>query len=136
MLRRVLTILVVCVAVVAVAWLVCPWRYATWDRARSTTCNSNTKLIMLGMHSYALEYDGHWPNALTWPEVLLAPGRAGRPHLPAIALVCTEERRSPVDHKLYMQDRISYAMLQCRSYQSLSADPHPESLIVLYEIGK
>ena len=136
MLRRVLVILFAGAVVAGAAWLVCPGRHATWERARSATCINNTKRIIFAMWEYAADYDGHWPNSLTWPEDLMAGTPTGASsHLSPLALVCPQERRDPIIHKLYVQDRISYAMLQSRSYRPLS-DPQPERLIVLYEIGK
>ncbi|MEN6549585.1 MAG: H-X9-DG-CTERM domain-containing protein [Armatimonadia bacterium] len=83
-------------------------------------CTSNLRVLSKAILAYESDYNGHLPNALTWPSDLCRYVETERLYH------CPEDRR---------KGERSYEMLQRWSYQHLSdADAH--RTILLYEIGK
>jgi hypothetical protein len=83
-------------------------------------CITNLKALSAAILTYAADYDGHLPNALTWPDDLSRYLKTGRP------LHCPADLR---------KGERSYDMLQRWSYLRL-ADAEADRAILLYEIGK
>jgi hypothetical protein len=65
-------VLVILVALVLVALIAVPMRLRKVDRARSSACFANVKLIGLAILAYASDHDGRLPLASAYPVAIMA----------------------------------------------------------------
>jgi hypothetical protein len=118
--RRHVTFLVLLLLIFAVVALLLYPIFARSRGSRIDACAAHLQMLGVGMQTYAADYDGRLPNALTWPADL-------RPYVQDDRFLhCPEDQR---------KGERSYEMLQRWSYQRLP-EAKSDRVILLYEIGK